>query len=82
MDKATRRRQRGLADGVMMELCELLSVVIDARQALAADAAVPTIHDLVMPNGKPLRNCTFGELQAIADQLEAEEDRREAEMIG
>jgi hypothetical protein len=67
-----RRKQRKLANAFHAHASD---AYVAAVRAYIADATgADDWLAVTLPNGKPLRDCTFGELQAIHDQHEAEAD--------
>lgn len=62
---------RRAAAQTTVDTTEVRWVITRARQAQGTDV---DWLDLVMPNGKNLRDCTFGELNDIADGLLKEAD--------
>jgi hypothetical protein len=69
------RARRAAAEATMWDAMYVNGLIIDARFAQGPDVVW---LDLVMPNGKPLRECTYGELDVIVQQIEAAQNAAEA----
>jgi hypothetical protein len=73
-ERAAERRRTKMTYAAHQEMLDVTAFIAIVR----ADAGLQPDDwlDTAMPNGKRLRDCTFGEIQALVDQREAEADAR------
>jgi hypothetical protein len=84
IERAKWERKREVVDVVSIDMIEITALLREAREKAGwtkgdEGNVTPYWLDLIMPNGKPLRDCTFGELNQIGLDREAAEN---AEIYG